>query len=256
MHILKKLTILNPIVLNPLVLSVLRRTQCVLAKCIEGFERYNQQFFYSRSNPSIQIAVAIHSGRAGNLIAILILLSTFYTHATMINRSIIQKDELTVQEELNNSGAIAVEHDISLYASANNSGSITAEKLFLNGSFTNTGTLNVTKVFTTADCNRFENQGTLNIEKLYLPAYGTYLKLRLNKQTTIGALYRGQDFLGGISYEPQANRGKITITDELGEQHVFAQTAETLENILEKLLNEKVSVIALITSLQKMTKKS
>ena len=188
----------------------------------------------------------------------LLLLSCFYNSAIMVNHSVIQQNELVIQDELKNSGSIVVADSLSLYNKSENSGTITTKKLFLNGSFNNSGAVNASTVYATAGCNRFENQGTLTIGKLYLAAYETILKLSLKKQTTIGAVYRGEEFLGGISCKPDwfnNSKSTITITDERGEQHIFTGTQKTLEEILEKALNEKVSVVALITYLQQMTKK-
>ena len=192
------------------------------------------------------------------IITILSLLSNFYSYATIINRKLIDQESLTVTEPLNNSGTLHVD-ELSLYDTAENNGTIDANMVMVNGNFKNKqqGTVTAHTVFVAAGCNLFENQGALNVQQLNLPLYGTQLKLALNQNTVIGGLFRGDDYLGGISFDPATSRGKtktVTVVDEHGEIHTFSDTKQNLEKFLEKALNEKVDVTALLAYLRKMTK--
>lgn len=196
-----------------------------------------------------------------NIMALIFVMSAFEVTATMVNRGTIEKTNMKVEEPLNNSGTIMVDETLSLYDTTENSGKIEAHTIFVNGQLKNKqkSSLTAMLMFVSASCGLLENQGAFNIQQLHLPAFGTRLKLNLNDRTVIGSLYRGDDYLGGISFEPywsKNKQGTITITDEQGKKHTFSDTTQNLEKFLEKALNEKVSVVALIAYLRSMTAKS
>ena len=190
--------------------------------------------------------------------SITLLLLSFNAAATMVNRGDISRNNLVVEEPLQNSGSINVANTLSLYDTVENSGTIEAGTILVNDTFKNSasGSVNATTVFIAAGCRALENQGVLVVGSLHLPAYGTRLKLSLNKQTSIGSLYRGEDYLGGISFQPRRSRNQSTvmITDEQGTKHTFSGTTQNLENVLEKAINEKMNVLALLAYLRSMTR--
>jgi hypothetical protein len=186
---------------------------------------------------------------------IIILLLNFWCGFAFVNQAYIEQESLVFQEELINYGTISVTNALALYKKSVNEGTIESGKVLVNGAFMNHGTVQASTIYVTAGCTMFENRGVLKVDALYLPVFGTHIKLSLKKQTVIGALYRGQEFLGGITCEPDRfskHKVIITITDDKGRHYTFSGTQKLLEQVLENALNEKINVIALVAYLQKM----
>lgn len=180
--------------------------------------------------------------------------------ATIMNHSCIEKTSMTVQEPLVNSGTVSISQQLSLHDTTENSGSIEAETLFVNGMVKNQerASIRASTMFVSASCGLLHNRGTLIVDQLHLPAFGARIKLNLIGLTSIAKLYRGNEYLGGISFIPEWSHTRcstITITDDNGIPHTFTDTTQNLENFLENALNEKGSATALLAYLRSVTKK-
>jgi hypothetical protein len=153
-------------------------------------------------------------------------------HARAMNHAIIQQTEFAVEENFLNNGDIIVK-------------SLSVDADFKNRD----GYVEADKIFVTASCNNFENCNILKVSNNITFA-DPETRITLSVMTRINALYKGDDYMGGIDcWFGKKNLGTLTIINQ-AQKHVFEGSASDVKEALNKGLNKTASVTALIAYLR------
>lgn len=156
-----------------------------------------------------------------------------------INNVVIEQDSFVVDAPLINNGDIKV------------------NTLLVDADFRNKdGYVEADKIFVTASCNNFENNNILQVsDNLTFVEPKTHITL--SHMTRIPALYKGDDYMGGIDcWFGKKEQGTLTISNH-AHKVVFEGSVKDVKDALNKGLNKTSSVTALIAYLRQfLTQKS